>query len=285
LKVNGIDKVPTFYVNDPESHFIDVYFPETQNASLKWKFKTLPNWIQVSSSSGHFFPDDSVLLEERISLSVDWSKWEKAGKPASDYLVIQGDGFEKKILVNVSDSYTNVPKNAIVEKNGLAVLYAESFVNNKPFENLKWEALKGFGHSKTAMQATPLNSLPVTDYEKTAVLEYEIFAETITNNAELNLVAIPTHPLDVDGKVRIAVQWNEEPIKILDFKTEGRSKTWKENVFTNKAINKMKVAIKNQGKQRLKIYRIDSGVVLDYMVLKTNKGALPYQLGKESKIR
>lgn len=286
LKVNGNEKLPTFYVHDSASHFIDVFFPETQNASLKWKFKTLPIWMQVSSSSGHFFPDDSVLLEERIQLSVDWNKWEKAGKPASDYLVIQGDqGFEKKIQLNISNSYKDVPQQSIVEKNGLAVVYAESFVNNKVVGDLKWEALKGFGHSKSAMQATPLNSLPVTDYEKAAVLEYEIFAETITNNAELNLVAIPTHPLDVDGKVRIAVQWNDEPVKIVDFKTEGRSKTWKENVLTNKAINKIKVAIRTAGKQKLKIYWVDPGVVLDYIVLQTKKETMPYHLEAETKIK
>lgn len=284
LKVNGIDKLPTFYVNDSESHFIDVYFPETQNASLKWKFKTLPNWIKVSSSAGHFFPDDSLLLEERILLSVDWSKWEKVGKPASDYLVIQGDGFEKKILVNVSDSYKNVPQQSIVEKNGMAVLYAKSFVNNKEAGNLKWETLKGLGHSKTTMQALPLSSSPILDYGKTAAIEFDIYTETITDNAELALVAIPTHPLDVDGKVRIAVQWNDEPTKILDFKTEGRSKTWKENVLTNKAIKQIIVPIKQKGKQTLKIYMVDPGVLLDYIVLKTNKVALPYQLGAETRM-
>lgn len=282
---NGIDKLPTFYVNDTIKHFIDVYFPETQNASLKWKFKSLPNWIKASALSGYFFPDDNVLLEQRIQLSIDWNNWAKAGKPNAENLIIQGDGFEKKILVNVSDSYNNTPKNAIIEKNGRAVLYAKSFVNNKPSGNLKWEALKGFGHSKTTMQALPLSSSPILDYGKTAALEFEIYTETITENAELALVAIPTHPLDIDGKVRIAVQWNEEPVKIIDFKTEGRSKTWKENVLTNKVIKQIKVAVKQKGKQKLKIYMVDPGVLLDYIVLKTNNTTLPYQLGAETRIQ
>ncbi len=86
------------------------------------------------------------------------------------------------------------------------------------------------------------------------------------------------------ARFRIAVQWNDEPIKILDFKTEGRSKTWKENVFTNKAIKKMQVAVKTQGKQKIKIFMVDQGVLLDYIVLKTSKVTLPYQLGAETRI-
>lgn len=278
---NGIDKLPTFYVNDSESYFIDVYLKEANITS--WKFEKLPTWIKVSQISGILKNNET--MEQRVDVSINWEKWKKAGKPNTEELIIKADSFEKKIQLSISNSYKDVPQQSIVEKNGMAVVYAKSFVNNKPVGNLKWEALKGFGHSKATMQALPLSGSPVLDYGKTATLEFELFAETITNDAELALVAIPTHPLDVDGKVRIAIQWNDEPIKILDFKTEGRSKTWKQNVLSNKAIKQTKVVIKTQGEQKLKIYMVDPGVLLDYIVLNTAKVALPYKLGLETKIQ
>ena len=280
----GIQKLPTFYVNDSQSHFVDVYFPESKNASLMWKFKSLPNWVQVSPSLGVFFPDHNILLDQRINVSIDWKNWEKAGKPTSAWLTIQAGDVEKKIQITISNSYSDVPASSIVEKNGLAVVYAKSAIRNTPSANLKWEPLLGFGHSKTVMQATPLNSTAVTNYEKSPVLEFEMFTETITNDAELYIVGIPTHPTTTDGEVRFAVQWNNEPIKIVNFKTEGRSKTWKENVLTNKAIIELKVAVKNKGKQKLKIYMVDPGVMIDYVVLKSSKGSLPYKTAAETKI-
>lgn len=280
----GILKLPRFYVNDAASHFVDVYLQEANTTSLKWKFKALPNWIQASPSSGIFFPDDNVLLEQRIQLSIDWKNWEKAGKPTTDYIVIQTADMEKKVQITVSDSYSNLPENSVVEKNGWAVIYANNFVNNTPSGKLKWVPQIGFGHSKNVLEAQPLNSTTPIDMDKAPVLEYELFTETITNAAELSIFAIPTHPLTTDGEVRIAVQWNDEPVKIVNFKTEGRSKTWKENVLANKAIKQLKVPLKQEGKQKLKIYMVDPGVQLDYMVLQTTKGNLPYKLANETKI-
>ncbi|MBK0369929.1 glycosyl hydrolase 115 family protein [Flavobacterium agrisoli] len=281
----GIQILPTFYVKDSVSHFIDVFFPESKNASLKWKFKSLPNWIKASALSGLFFPDDNVLLEQRIQLSIDWKNWEKAGKPNAGNVMIEGDGFEKKIQLTISDSYANVPQNAIVEKNGTAVLYADSFVKNLPFGNLKWALQKGFGHSKSVMQAQPLTNQILPDDKKTAVLEYELFTETNNDKALLSLVAIPTHPLTTDGDVRVMVQWNEESIQMVNFKTEGRSKTWKENVFRNKAIQYIKVPIRRKGKQKLKIFMVDAGVLLDYMVLQTKQNTFPYKLPEETRLK
>ncbi|KDN55447.1 glycosyl hydrolase 115 family protein [Flavobacterium seoulense] len=277
----GIQKLPTFYVNDPAKHFVDVYLAEANATS--WKFKSLPNWIQASQLSGNLNANGD--LEQRIQFSINWENWQKSGKPKTENVIIQGDNFEKKIQLTISDNYANAPQNAIVEKNGTAVLYADSYSNNKPSGNLKWQLLDGFGHSKKVMRAQPLQEESVSNYEKSAVLEYELFTETITDKAKLAIAAIPSHPLTTDGEVRIGVQWNDEPVKVINFKTEGRSKTWKENVLSNKTIKEIPVAIKTQGKQKLKIFMMDSGVMLDYMVVKTSKGELPYSLGDETRIK
>ncbi len=81
-------------------------------------------------------------MEQRVDVSIHWEKWKKAGKPNAGELIIKADSFEKKIQVSVSNHYKDVPQQSIVEKNGMAVLYAKSFVNNKPSGNLKWEAFK-----------------------------------------------------------------------------------------------------------------------------------------------
>ncbi|MBT31576.1 MAG: hypothetical protein CMO01_18125, partial [Thalassobius sp.] len=84
--------------------------------------------------------------------------------------------------------------------------------------------------------------------------------------------------------VRIGVQWDENPIEILDFKTEGRSETWKLNVLSNIAKVLLPIKADKTGKHELKIYMIDEGVALDFIYLKMKDVILPYSLLGETKL-
>lgn len=277
--LNGEQCLPTFYIGDNASYFVDIYLKEASKAA--WKWNQLPSWVKTSHDSGTL--DISESLEQRIDVSINWEAWKQAGEPSSGVLKIQLNEKEKNIHINISNNYQNLPQDSFVEKNGVAVMYANNYFKNTPSENLKWEVVKGLGHSGFAMQSTPLNSPSISNEKNAPVLEYELFTETITDSAELSIVALPTHPLTTDGEVRIALQWNTEPVQIINFKTEGRSNTWKNNVLTNKAIGQIKVPLTTKGKQNLKIYWVDSGVVLDYVVLNTKRKSLAYKLSSETR--
>ncbi|MFI1743298.1 glycosyl hydrolase 115 family protein [Thalassobellus sediminis] len=276
---SGELRLPTFYINDSKSYFIDIYLKNDENGT--WSFNEFSKWIKLSENIGSL--DTSSINEDRIFVSIDWDAWVEAGAPKSEVLNVQLNSIEKIIHINISDNYQKTPKNSVVEKNGIAVIYANHLSSKNNVDSLKWEEIKEFGHSKSVMQSSPLEALPVLNHEDAPVLNYELFTETITENAILKLVAIPTHPVSTDSELRVAVQWNEEPIQIISFKTEGRSNTWKQNVLSNTAIKQIQVPIKKQGKQELKVYMVDSGVLLDYFVLDTrNKKSIPYKLMPET---
>ncbi len=278
---SGGDKLPTFYVNDLGSHFLDVFLINADEAH--WKFANLPKWINVSGKAGTL--SNPQILEDRIFVTINWELWQQAGKPLSKIITLQSKNFKKDIQINISESYKNLPENSIVEKNGKAIWYAGSFSENVEKNNAFWKTLKGLGHSQKALQSSPLTSEAFSDYQNAPVLEYHINTETITHEAILTLVALPTHPLTTDGQVRVAVQWNDQPAEIINFKTEGRSAEWKQNVLSNTAKKQIQVPVNSKGKQTLKVYMIDTGVALDYFMLNTaNKNMIPYQLGAETKI-
>ncbi|MEN3323241.1 glycosyl hydrolase 115 family protein [Mariniflexile soesokkakense] len=275
----NLPKLPTFYTNDNSSYFIDVFLKNAEKCT--WTFNDLPHWIIVSKASGNLV--DSKVMEDRIYVSMDWDAWKKAGEPISDIIKLQLNSEKKNIQINTSNSYNNIPKNSIVEKNGLVIIYANHFSKNKINDNLKWKEITGFGHTQAVMASTPLSSNDISNYEETAVLHYELFTETVAKNAFLTLVAIPSHPITTGANLKIGVQWNNDPITILDFKTEGRSNTWKQNVLRNKAEKQIQVSIPKKGKQTLKIYMMSAGVMLDYFVLNTeNKTSIPYKFSSET---
>ncbi|MFG6687290.1 glycosyl hydrolase 115 family protein [Mariniflexile sp. HNIBRBA6329] len=279
---NGTFRLPTFYVGDTSPYFIDLFLKNSNAAN--WQISKLPIWIKVTKTSGVFDISKS-LLEDRIYVSMDWSAWKASGEPNSESIKIQLNSEVKNIQINISNSYKNITENSFIEKNGMAVIYANHFSKIENKDDLNWEKLDGLGHSKSVMQAFPLHAKPVINHKNAPALYYEIFTETITNNAQLTLVAIPTHPTTTDGELRVAVQWNDEPIQIINFKTEGRSNTWKQNVLSNKAKIQIQVPIHEEGKQVLKIYMVDPSVLLDYYVLNTtSNSSIPYKLMPETKI-
>ncbi|MEL0457358.1 glycosyl hydrolase 115 family protein [Flavobacteriaceae bacterium SZ-1-7] len=279
----GLKRLPTFYVNDSIKYFIDIFLEKNAKEDT-WQIKHLPNWLEVTKTSGNFNISKDY-LEDRIYVSINWDNWKKAGEPNSGSFTIQKGSSEESVQILISKSYDGLNPTDIVEKNGFAVVYAENFSENTSSDTLNWKRLEGLGHSKAVMQALPLSAASILNHEKAPVLKYEFFTETLNDTALLNLTAIPTHPLNTDGDVRIAIQWNNNLIEIVGFKTKGRSPEWKQNVLRNKASKQITVPLSTKGKQTLKIYMIDPGVLLDYFVLNTSgSNSMPYKLPNETKI-
>ena len=63
--------------------------------------------------------------------------------------------------------------------------------------------------------------------------------------------------------MRYAVSVDDGPLKIIDFRTFGRSEEWKQNVLSNRAERKIQLPFLNKGMHTLKIFAVDPGVILD----------------------
>ena len=93
-------------------------------------------------------------------------------------------------------------------------------------------------------------------------VEYEFYTFT-TAPATVNIFTLPTHPLNNRYSMRYGLSVDDGPVKILDFRTFGRSEEWKQNVLSNRAERKIQMPLLEKGFHTLKIYAIDPGVILD----------------------
>ena len=84
--------------------------------------------------------------------------------------------------------------------------------------------------------------------------------------------------------MRYAVAIDNGPVKIVDFKTSGRSQEWKLNVLRNSAIRKVPGEILQPGKHVLRIYMVDPGVVLDRIIIDMGGYKEAYSAVPETKI-
>lgn len=124
-----------------------------------------------------------------------------------------------------------------------------------------WEVVPGLGSRGAALRS--LLDLPSRD--DTAGIEPLTYRFDVadTGDAELRIVALPVHPLTSDNGLRLAVQLDDGPIELLDFRTFGRSEDWKQNVLTNTAVRTIPLRQLAKGAHRLRVYALDPGFVLD----------------------
>jgi hypothetical protein len=280
--VNG-SKLPSYSQDSNASHFADIFLKK--DAVISWQLKNLPDWVIANKTTGVLNAKDNN--NERIQISIDWNKWKKNPVGKSQFTISYGEK-TKVITLEIDSNNATVAKKSFVAIEDKVVIYAQNFTSIKNQEPYQWKKIDGLGYSKAAMQAYPLTAEPLqtTNLDKNApCLEYQIYLNNPNafSDSILILNAIPTLPITNKHGVRVGVQWNEEPIQIVDFATTGRSEEWKQNVLSNKASKKVALKSTLKGKNILKIYMIDEGVALDYFYLNLDKNKpVPYSILPET---
>ena len=82
------------------------------------------------------------------------------------------------------------------------------------------------------------------------------------DSVTVSVALAPVHP--VNGKtIRFGLQWDQQPVIIKDYSTQGRSEEWKQNVLSNQSIRTIRIKPGKAGQHQLRIIAIDEGVILD----------------------
>ena len=273
-------KLPMYSQDSNTSHFVDIYLKK--ESVVSWKLQNLPDWVIANKKSGVFNANESN--NERIQISIDWKKWSKKQAKNAQFNIIYG-GKTKVVNLEIDSNNEAVAQKSFVAIEDRVVIYAQNYSSLQNKEPYEWKKIDGLGYAKAAMQAYPLTANPLQTDNLTKVapcLEYQIHLNNFSDS-ELILHAIPSLPITNAHGVRVGVQWNDEPIQIVNFTTIGRSEEWKQNVLSNKAAKKVPLKSILNGKNTLKIYMIDEGVALDYFYINLDKKKpIPYSLLQET---
>jgi hypothetical protein len=275
--------LPTYYPNVLQFHFVDIFLKK--DAMISWELQKLPDWVIANKKKGVLSAKENT--NERLQFSIDWNKWTKV-KASKTQFIIKYDNKTIALNVTVDATTATLPKKSFIAMEDRVVIYAQNFTYIKNKEPYQWKKIDGLGYAKVAMQGYPLMAESLqTDRLATEApcLEYQIHLgnpDTFVN-PEILLHAIPTLSITNKQGVRIGVQWNDEPMQVIDFRTYDRSEEWKQNVLSNRATKKAAIKSALKGANILKIYLIDAGVALDYFYINLNKNKLiPYSLLPET---
>ncbi len=268
--------LPEFNSWTNQKHFLDFFLK--QKGEVKWKLEVPQDWILVSAEEGKL-SSQAGNLEERIWVSIDWDKIKSSVGEIEGEIVVHAGNQDFK--VKVKGEKRPAPPQGIehLEGNHYLVINAEDYSNAQGLDSKKWDPIAGLGHSGSVMRSVPLKDASIPENEITqnsAHLAYDFYLHHGSDEAEILLTALPTHPLTDQNELRIAVSLDNGPVMMLDFETHGRSAEWKQNVLANKTTKSIKVGSLEEGKHNLKVFWVDPGVLLDYVYIDLGGNKFPY---------
>jgi hypothetical protein len=117
-------------------------------------------------------------------------------------------------------------------------------------------ACEGLGYEEKAIQLLP-----------DQVVSYEFVAPKDADSVTVELHMLPTHPVDGEH-LSLQVSLNKRNTATVDYRTQGRSEEWKENVLNNQSIKTVTLPVKRGKKQVLKLKTPYEGIVLDQIYIR-----------------
>ncbi|KEO71775.1 hypothetical protein EL17_21575 [Anditalea andensis] len=266
---NQSETLPKYNSWIKSKYFIDiVHSHKDTSGTFYWKASTSHDWIKLSDNKGNLYEDEN--FHKRIWVDVDWEHIDTAGSFHQGQIIIETPLKSYTVTV-LAENRPGLPPDAKhVENDQVVVIYAENYSNISGSNEQHWERVEDFGHSGTVMESGPIkmtSSVSETVEENSPTLSYDFYTFNEADQADVIINALPTHPLTDQYKLRIGISVDNSPIQIIDFKTQGRSEEWKQNVLSNKSSKSISIGKMAPGKHTLKIHMIDPGVLLDFIYI------------------
>ncbi len=180
---------------------------------------------------------------------------------------------------------TSQPAKGFAELNGVISIEAEHFTNRISKNGFAWQTIEGLGKTGDSVSVFPQTAKTFADFSNDAPsLEYQ-FLVSDAGEFDASFFFIPTQPLIAGNGLRLAVAVDAETPQIIavDKDTEVSSAKWANNILSQTTVGKSKFNL-TIGAHVLKIFAVDTGVVLDKIVLSSGTILPSYFAPTETKI-
>ncbi len=146
---------------------------------------------------------------------------------------------------------------------------AENFTRKIDRPSASWQIIQGLGRSGAgAVGLYPINAPAINIYtlrQQAPRLEY-VVDFPVTGKLQVQIHLIPTHPLR-GTSLRLGISLNEEPPQLLALDVKDGSADWAQGVLNSVRILDATIDVQHTGKQTLNIYGVDTGVLVDKIVV------------------
>lgn len=258
---SGNISLPSFDPYNDQQHYFDIF--NKGKTAFKYEIKTDEKWVKVSSKEGKV--DD----EKRIEVSIDWKKAPAAASTAS----IRVKGADKTISIEVPVVRATANKvEGYVQNNKYISIPATGFTEKSDGANA-WMEIPNLGKTGSSMTS---DAIPAgKDFsEGNPSLTYDFYTFD-KGSANLEFVVSPTIDFMDRGGLRFAYSVNGSAPKILNIQKDTED-PWGTSVANNATSVKANIDIEDKGAQKLKIWAVDPGIVIQKIIINFGKSVETY---------
>lgn len=242
-----------------QSQYIEIF--NRGQASFNYTIESNAEWIKVDQRQG------TIEKQLRIEVTIDWSK--VPGGKQTGRLSIR-DAVGKTVLIDISANNPASPTResavGFVENNGHVSMEAQHFSKAVNTNSIQWKVIPEIGRTLSGVSIFPVTSKSQTPGGASPHLEYTI---NMFDAGEVNVMVYlsPTLNFHNTQGLRYGISIDDEPPQIVNIHAGMSPQVWGKMVADNINIKVSKHTLKNAGQHTLKFWMVDSGIVLQKIIV------------------
>ncbi len=214
--------------------------------------------------------NEIVTLTTKYNTEISNGKWKEMMSLNPRNLPVYADP-ANHLVNNVEQASQTIE----VQDNTPIFIQANAYSNSKAFDDYKWKTIEGLGYSNESVTLFPFTNHSFTSDEP--YLEYTFNTEK-AGVYDIEIRCIPNHSNHFDHNVSVAVNGSNK--QSFDINTKGRSEDWKVNVLRNYVPVNYSIALEKAGKQTIRIYANQTGIVFDQIAIYPENSKHYYEIIK-----
>lgn len=251
----------------PQSRWIDVF--------SKWtRINVRPTvdvpWLKIAKGPANGSGD------VRLEVSVDWAKAPKGDHTAN---VTLADGETKTVAVRISNPARKPAKGAFVEADGLTAIEAEHYATAT---GEVWKVIPNLGRTLSGVTSYP-STAPSSAPGKGPSLDYLVDFEA-AGPVDLTVLVSPTLDFRGGQGLTYAVSIDDGAPVTVNSQPDPSNKAWDKAVADNVRSQTTPLTVPSAGPHRVRLWRVDPGVVFQRLVLSRGPAPESY-LGPPESVR
>ncbi|WP_017730210.1 glycosyl hydrolase 115 family protein [Nafulsella turpanensis] len=259
----GVAELPELTPYQPEGRYLEVF--NRGKEAFPYTVSTGEPWLQVKPAEG------KIDKEQRLWVQVDWEKVPNGLHRVP--LTVHGPN-NQQVIVEVivrnpaSPELTEVE--GFVESNGYVSMEAAHFTRAIGNKEVSWQVIPDLGKTLSAVTPLPGTAPDQVPGGGSPHLEYKMYLFD-TGTVEVKAYLSPTLNLHNDQGLRYAVSFDDEEPQIINLHTDDSEQNWNKEVADNIKVLSSSHYIKEPGEHVLKFWMVDPAVVLQKLVVETEK--------------
>ncbi len=256
--------LPEFDANT-KSRYIEIF----NRGQQPFSFSAQPSqtWIVLTPIAG------TVDSERRLSVTIDWQQAPR-GKHQGIIRII-GNNKQVSVQVAVNNLISQSSKHCFFESNGYVAMEAAHYTKKVDAQNTTWQCIPDLGRTLSGMTLFPTTVQPVTPDKKTPHLQYAVHIEK-PGPVQVQAFLSPTLNFYNTQGLRYAISFDDERPQIINMHAGQTLQDWERWVSDNINLCDSRHLLTKPGKHVLKFWLVDPGVVLQKLVVLTEKAKACY---------